>query len=447
MGGIVKSVGKVVKSVTKVVKKVAKSVFKVAKKVVKGIGGVFKKLGPLASVAMMMIPGAQAFAGTMWANMGISSAVAQNFMTGALTGFIGSGGKLKGALLGGVMAGAGTAISRGFQGQGFGSGFKAGTGAWKPSGTGISGAWDAGKATFTEKMGNTFKSFSSNGDITEGVSNLNNASSKLPAGSTYDQIKVATQVQPTSGVNVYNAQTTSDWQQVMDTAKMNASSTTSMVPMTTPSGVPSSLTGAAPTSASALEGMDFGFGAPTPQQEVITNWGKTAGNVNIGFQPTGHAEGSVLTLSGEGAANIIGPQDIGIGVADGINSRGLMAKSTYTDTDGVIRGKFSDSAVTPEGLKIMEQGRVPKKTSSGFDWKKAKGLFDALTGPSQQDSIAGSGMKDPGHDPQEGMTMAVGMQQGQGIWGEDFADFMAGYVRATGQSQKQSGAYMAKAFA
>ena len=116
MGGIVRKitrkVKKVVKKVTKVVKKVVKGVGKVAKKVWKGvkgavkkIGKAVKKMGPLASIAIGFIPGFQG----LWANAGIWGAMGK----GAITGFITSGGKLKGALIGAAGGGLGYAANAG----------------------------------------------------------------------------------------------------------------------------------------------------------------------------------------------------------------------------------------------------------------------------------------------------------------------------------------------
>jgi hypothetical protein len=120
-----KIVKKTVSTVTKVVKSVAKSVVKVGKSVVKGISGVVKgigsalgKLGPMASIALMAIPGFQAMAAGLWSSMGIPAGILQNMATGALTGFVTSGGDLKAAVMGGAMAGIGTAVGgavKGFQ--------------------------------------------------------------------------------------------------------------------------------------------------------------------------------------------------------------------------------------------------------------------------------------------------------------------------------------------
>jgi hypothetical protein len=110
-----KGVKNVVNKITKVVKKVVKSVGKTAKKVwdkVKDVGvkvwdGVknvtkkvsktMSKLGPLANIAMNFIPGF----GQMWAAYGIWGQVAK----GAITGFVASGGNVKGMLVGAAMGG------------------------------------------------------------------------------------------------------------------------------------------------------------------------------------------------------------------------------------------------------------------------------------------------------------------------------------------------------
>ena len=110
-----KKVKNVFKKVTKVVKKVVKSVGKTAKKVwdkVKDVGvkvwdGVksvtkkvsktISKLGPFANIAMNFIPGF----GQLWAAYGIWGQVAK----GAITGFVASGGNVKGMLVGAAVGG------------------------------------------------------------------------------------------------------------------------------------------------------------------------------------------------------------------------------------------------------------------------------------------------------------------------------------------------------
>jgi len=95
----------IVKKVVKGVKKVASKVWKGVKSVVKKVGKAVNKLGPLASIAIGFIPGFQG----LWANAGIWGMMGK----GAITGFITSGGKLKGALTGAVMGGVGYAAAQG----------------------------------------------------------------------------------------------------------------------------------------------------------------------------------------------------------------------------------------------------------------------------------------------------------------------------------------------
>ena len=121
-----KGVKNVVNKVTKVVKKVVKSVGKAAKKVwdkvkdvsvkvlvkvkdvakkggdvvkrvTKKVSKTMSKLGPLANIAMNFIPGF----GQMWAAYGIWGQVAK----GAITGFVASGGNVKGMLVGAAVGG------------------------------------------------------------------------------------------------------------------------------------------------------------------------------------------------------------------------------------------------------------------------------------------------------------------------------------------------------
>ena len=101
-----KKVKKVFKKVTKAVKKVVKGVGNTAKKVwnkVKGtakkFGQKISKLGPVANLAMNFIPGF----GQLWAAYGVWGAMAK----GAITGYLTSGGNVKGALLGAAGAYAG----------------------------------------------------------------------------------------------------------------------------------------------------------------------------------------------------------------------------------------------------------------------------------------------------------------------------------------------------
>jgi len=106
-----KKVKKVFKKVTKVVKKVVKGVGNVAKKVWNGVkstakkfGEKISKLGPVANIAMGMIPGF----GQLWAAYGVWGAMAK----GAVTGYLTSGGNLKGALLGAAGGGLGYGYSK-----------------------------------------------------------------------------------------------------------------------------------------------------------------------------------------------------------------------------------------------------------------------------------------------------------------------------------------------
>ncbi len=155
MGGVVKKIKKVVKKIvkpiTKVVKKVVKGIGKVAKKVwkgvkkvAKGIGKAVKKMGPLASIAIGFIPGFQA----LWANAGIWGAIGK----GAITGFVTSGGKLKGALIGAAGGGLGYAANAGM------SAYNKGVSALGEN------------ASITDKISAGFKSVGSS--TTEGVSNM-----------------------------------------------------------------------------------------------------------------------------------------------------------------------------------------------------------------------------------------------------------------------------------
>jgi hypothetical protein len=178
---------KIVKPITKAVSKVAKSVVKVGKKVVKGIkkgiksvGKAFSKLGPLASIALMAIPGFQPFAAGLASSMGFTSQLAANMASGALTGFITSGGSLKGALTGGVMAGAGSYLGdvakSAWNSGSLSTGFaQANAAAMAPNQFGVtsfSSGLDAAKAewgTFTDKVGNFFSSQTPSGNIVDGA--------------------------------------------------------------------------------------------------------------------------------------------------------------------------------------------------------------------------------------------------------------------------------------
>jgi hypothetical protein len=181
---VTKVVKKVAKPIVKVVKKVAKSIVNVGKKIVSGIKGVVKsvgktlgKLGPLASIALMAIPGFQGFAVGLANSMGFTSAIAGKMASGALAGFVTSGGSLKGALMGGAMAGAGSYLgdvaSGVFDGQGFGASISnANALAMAPS--------SIQPLSFTQAVGKTgdaIKNFSLTdtiNDVTTGVSNTFN---------------------------------------------------------------------------------------------------------------------------------------------------------------------------------------------------------------------------------------------------------------------------------
>ena len=106
-----KKIKKVFKKVTKVVKKIVKGVGKVAKKVWNGVKKVakkgvdfFTKLGPVANIAMSFIPGF----GQLWQAYGVWGKMAK----GAITGYLSSGGNVKGALLGAAGAYAGDWYSK-----------------------------------------------------------------------------------------------------------------------------------------------------------------------------------------------------------------------------------------------------------------------------------------------------------------------------------------------
>lgn len=177
--GIVKAVKKAFKSVTKVVKKVVKGIGKVAKKVwkgvknvAKGIGKVVKKMGPLASIAIGFIPGFQA----LWANAGIWGAIGK----GAITGFITSGGKLKGALAGAV-------------GGGIGYGINAGVGAYNK---GVSTLGE--NATISEKVTAGFKAVGSS--TMDGVSNMYKSASDVMSTGDFGKLNYLSD----SGLSVYS---------------------------------------------------------------------------------------------------------------------------------------------------------------------------------------------------------------------------------------------------
>ena len=117
MGGVFRKVKKAVKKITKAVTKPFKKAFKAIKKgvkkvwkgvknVVKKVGEAFSKIGPIASIALsVFLPTAIRWLQTA----GIWGAMAK----GAITGFVTSGGQLKGALLGAAGGGLGYAGSQG----------------------------------------------------------------------------------------------------------------------------------------------------------------------------------------------------------------------------------------------------------------------------------------------------------------------------------------------
>ena len=89
---IFNKVSTVVKSVVKGIGKVGKKIWGGVKKITGKFGKAFTKLGPLANIAMSFIPGF----GQLWKAYGIWGSMAK----GAITGYLGSGGNVKGALLG-----------------------------------------------------------------------------------------------------------------------------------------------------------------------------------------------------------------------------------------------------------------------------------------------------------------------------------------------------------
>lgn len=168
MGGffrkLKKKVKKVFKKTTGLIKKVVKSIGKAAKKVwggikkvVKKVGKVFTKLGPIASIGLsIFLPMAMPWL----ANYGVWGAMAK----GAITGFVTSGGSLKGAALGAVGGGIGYAGSQGV------SAFQKGWGTIPQSGT------------FSDKLSAGFKAVGRT--TSEGVTNMfNSATNAVKSGS------------------------------------------------------------------------------------------------------------------------------------------------------------------------------------------------------------------------------------------------------------------------
>ncbi len=203
---VTKSVSKVVKKVTstvgKVVKKVAKTIVSVGKSVVKGVksavksvGSALGKLGPLASIALMAIPGFQPFAAGLASSLNITSVIGQQMFTGALTGFIVSGGDMKAALMGGAMAGAGTLAGGAI--KGFQAGDTLGGITQAATAQSTIQTFSGGMATakmqwgnFTNNVGKFFSGIG-NGDTAVGTEKLANgtqkwASGNVPEGATFE---------------------------------------------------------------------------------------------------------------------------------------------------------------------------------------------------------------------------------------------------------------------
>jgi hypothetical protein len=155
--GVVKGAKKVVKSVGKTVKKVVKGIGKA----VKGIGKAFSKLGPLASIVLnFILPGAGAFASMF---TGPYAALYGAMAKGAVTGFITSGGDIKGALVGAAGGAIGHGASKVFEGAKTGWNASEGgltdkiSGAIKGGASTISEGWTSlteGSQTFLNEGGN-----------------------------------------------------------------------------------------------------------------------------------------------------------------------------------------------------------------------------------------------------------------------------------------------------
>ena len=156
-----RGVKSVAKGVVKGAKKVVKSVGKTVKKVVKGIGKAFSKLGPLASIALnFILPGAGAFASMF---TGPYAALYGAMAKGAVTGFITSGGDIKGALVGVAGGAIGHGASKVFEGAKTGWNASEGgltdkiSGAIKGGASTISEGWTSlteGSQTFLNEGGN-----------------------------------------------------------------------------------------------------------------------------------------------------------------------------------------------------------------------------------------------------------------------------------------------------
>jgi hypothetical protein len=173
--GIKKAFKKVTKGIGGAIKKVGKAIAKVGKKVVKGIKNVASKLGPVLPLAMMFIPGMQAFANGLWSGMGVTGAVAQKALTSAAVSFIGSGGDLKAAVVGGALGGLGAAAGGVKEamaaGQSFGDAVSTSLSA-QSSITSFGAGMAEAKAqwgNFTNDVSDFFSSNSPTGDVTEGA--------------------------------------------------------------------------------------------------------------------------------------------------------------------------------------------------------------------------------------------------------------------------------------
>ena len=162
--GIVKGVKKAVRGVKKAVRGVVKGVKKVASGIAKGVKKIGKtlsktlsKMGPIASIAMgfMLGPaGLNLFSGPMF--QGVTGAMAK----GAITGFVTSGGQLKGALVGAAGGAIGYGAGKVFEGA------KAG--------------WNASEGGLTDKVGGALKGAS--GTISEGYENMYQAADTFVSG-------------------------------------------------------------------------------------------------------------------------------------------------------------------------------------------------------------------------------------------------------------------------
>lgn len=188
--GFLSKITKPFKKIVKGIKKIGSKIVKGVKSAVKGIGKALGKLGPLASIALMAIPGFQPLAAGLWGSLGIPAGILQNMATGALTGFVTSGGDMKAALMGGVAAGVGTAIGgavKGYQTGGF-EGISKGitdsfTAPIAPGVTDLKSGWTQAKAdwgNFTDSVGDFFKGVG-NGNETNGAATYTKASIDSPA--------------------------------------------------------------------------------------------------------------------------------------------------------------------------------------------------------------------------------------------------------------------------